>query len=340
MSYTIYDIAKAADVSIATVSRVFNDSDSVKKSTRDKILKIADEMGYHPHIYAQSLASKKRNRIMMLVPVVSNYYLTEILKGVQDGLSKFNFELNIINIDQQHDPFQQAENILKKRWAEGYLTVSLHFSDAELKKLKKYGSPISLIDDHSEHFDSFSFDNCSGAYLATKHLLSKGYKRIAVLSANEHSIPVVERLNGYKKALNEFDIPFNEEFVVKGDSSAFDGFSEQSGYEAMTKALEMSPLPDACFSISDIKAVGAQKAMRENKITIPLISFDNIPVAEYIGLSTIEQPMYDMGLQATKKLVKRIQKNDQSFTISNEIFEPNLIIRESSNPQISKSFEV
>ncbi len=329
MAKTIYDIAKAAGVSIATVSRVFNSNNSVKKSTREKVLRIADEMGYHPQAYAQGLASKKKNRIMMLVPVMSNYFFTEILKGIQNKLADLHFELNIVNIIQDKGAFEQVEQIIKKQWADGYLFVSLHLSDNKLKKLKRYKVPISLVDDYSEHFDSVSFNNDEGGYIATSYLLKKGCSRVAFLSGNPKAIPVKDRLNGYKKALSVYNLAYDPGLVVCGDSMERDGFTEKSGYEAMKKILCMNPRPDACFCSSDIKAVGALKAFRETGVQLPLISYDNLSITEYIGLSTVEQPMYHMGCDAISNLIDRIGKNDQK-NIRHKVYSPELIIRESS----------
>jgi LacI family transcriptional regulator len=331
---TIYDIAKAAGVSIATVSRVFNDAETVRPATRKKVLKVADKMGYQPHIYAQGLASKKKNRIMMLVPVMSNYFLTEILRGIQDCLVTHDIELSIVNINHDVEPFRQVENILKKSWAEGYILVSLHFSEKQLESLKRYKIAISLVDDHSIHFDSVSFNNEDGAYKATNYLITKGYKSVTILAANPEAIPIKERMRGYRKALMENNIPFDESLVITGDHMERDGFNEQNGYEAMKKILMLKPLPDAIFCTSDIKAIGAQKAMREFGIELPMISFDNLSISEYIGLSTVSQPMYTMGLNATEKLIERIKNRNTEPT--HEIHQPELIIRHSSEPVISK----
>jgi LacI family transcriptional regulator len=331
---TIYDIAKAAGVSIATVSRVFNNADSVKPATRNKVLKVADKMGYQPHVYAQGLASKQKNRIMMLVPVMSNYFLTEILRGIQDCLSQHEIELTIVNINHDDEAFRQVENIIKRSWAEGYVLVSLHLRDEELETLKRYKIPISLVDDQSVHFDSVSFNNEEGAFKATNYLIKKGHKNIVFLSASPDSIPVKQRLRGFKKALRINEIPFKSSMIVTGESMERDGFTEKSGYEAMRKILNLDPVPDAVFCTSDIKAVGALKAMNEMDRLIPMISFDNLSISEYIGLSTVNQPMYTMGLNATKKLLERIQHRDTEPT--HEIHQPELIIRSSSEPVISK----
>lgn len=328
MSSTIYDIAKAAEVSIATVSRVFNNTGTVRHSTREKVLRIADDLGYHPHAYAQGLASKKKNYILMLVPVMSNYFFTEILKGAQGVLANYDIELSIVNINQERGTYEQVEQILKKSWADGYLLASLHMNDEDLQKLERYNVPISLLDDYSPCYDSVSFDNVGGGYLATSYLLKKGYRRIALISGKSSSIPLRYRIEGYKNALSEFDIPFREELIVMGSSMQRDGFTERSGYEAMQRILNQNQLPDAIFCSSDIKAIGALKAMRERDIFLPMISYDNLSIAEYIELSTIHQPMYSMGYDATRNLIERIENPENE--ICNDIHSPELIIRSSS----------
>jgi LacI family transcriptional regulator len=325
---TIYDIAKAAGVSIATVSRVYNRSNSVKESTRKKIITIADEMGYYPQAYAQRLASKKKNSIMMMVPVMSNHFFTEILKGTQDILVDLNIELTIQNVNQEMGVFRQVEQILKRQWADGYLLVSLHLSDHELKKLKRFNVPLSLLDDDSPLYDSVGFDNVAGGYKATAYLLDKGHHNIVFLSGKLNAKPVKERLQGYKNALSEYQIPFLSERVILGNSMDRDGFTEKSGYEAMLKILHLNPLPDAVFCASDIKAIGALKAMKDHNITLPLVSYDNLSISEYIGLTTVHQPMYDMGYHATRHLIERIDNPNAS--ICDYIHDPELIIRSSS----------
>ena len=329
MPKTIYDIAKEANVSIATVSRVFNNSGSVKESTREKIIQIADDLGYHPHAYAQGLASKRKNYIMMLVPVMSNYFFTEILKGAQGVLAKHDIELSIVNIKQELHKLEQVEQILKRKWADGYLLASLHLSEADLQKLERFHVPISLLDDYSPCFDSVSFDNEAGGYMATSYLLKKGFRRIAFISGKSDSIPLTYRVSGYRRALEEFELPYDETLIISGESMDRDGFTERAGYEAMQKVLNGDPVPDAVFCSSDIKALGALKAMDDRKRHLPIVSYDNLSISEYVGLSTIHQPMYDMGFQATKNLLKRINKPD-NVKICNQIHTPRLIIRQSS----------
>ncbi|MCG8372224.1 MAG: LacI family transcriptional regulator [Balneolales bacterium] len=328
MASTIYDIAKKAGVSIATVSRVFNESNNVSEATRKRVLEVAEAVGYHPQAFAQGLASKRNNTVMAVVPIISNYFFMEVLGGIQDKLTEMKYELTIFNVTSGEHLFEEVERVLKRRWADGYLFISVHLSEEQWKRLQRLNVPITLVDEHFEGFDSVSVDNIQGAYRATKCLISQGYKKIAMLSALETSKPIRDRLTGYKKALKEYMIPFCNEYIVSGDSVYRDGFTERGGYEAMIKMLSMEEPPEACFCASDIQALGALKAMEDVAKYIPIIGYDDIELAEYIGLSTIRQPMKDMGYFATQNLLERLKNNSKA--ISQTIYSPELILRSST----------
>jgi LacI family transcriptional regulator len=330
---TIYDIAKKAGVSIATVSRVVNDSDGIADKTREKVLKVADELGYYPQAYAQGLARKKKNIIMVVVPVLSNYFFMEVLAGIQDEISNYNYDLNIFNVQSngEDNMFSQVENIIKRQWADGYLFISTHLRDTELAQLQNYDMPITLIDESYPGMDSVSADNEKGIEKAMHYFLDNGMTRIGLISAMKTSKPGRQRIEGYKKALNEAGIAVEEDLIVSGDSMYRDGFSEQNGYEAMIKLLELSDPPQACLCTSDIQAVGAMKAMKEKGMQIPIIGYDDITISNFIGLSTIRQPMYDMGALATKKLVERMKSNEADP--EQKVFAPELILRSSTESE-------
>lgn len=329
MAATIYDIAKKAGVSIATVSRVFNKSAKVSEKTRDKVLAIADEVGYHPQAYAQGLASKKSNTVMVVVPVISNYFFMEVLGGIQDKLSEENYDLSIFNISPAKNIAEQVEHVLKRRWAEGYLFISVHLGNEQWEQLQKYNVPITLVDEHFAGFDSVSVDNEQGSYSAVKNLLNCGHKRVAMLAAKTSSKPVQDRIRGYKKALSEAGIEFDENLIISGESVYRDGFTERSGFDAMKKILRLQPAVDACFCASDIQAVGALKAMEDTGKRIPIIGYDDIELAEYMGLSTIRQPMREMGFFATQNLLDRMKNPDKA--VSQTIYTPELIERSSTS---------
>ena len=330
MASTIYDIAAKAGVSIATVSRVFNQSTNVSQKTRNKVLKVAESVGYHPQAYAQGLASKKLNTIMAVVPVISNYFFMEILGGIQDKLTKLGYDLSIFNVTGTGEVFfEQVEHVIRRRAAEGYLFISIHLHPDQWDKLQKYPVPITLVDEFYEGFDSVSVDNVQGAYTATKTLLDAGYEKVGMISALDTSKPIKDRIKGYKLAFEDSGKIFDSGLIISGDTDYRDGFTERGGYTAMQRMNELHPRVDACFCTSDIQAVGALKAMEDLDISIPLIGYDDIEISEYIGLSTVRQPMRDMGFIATQTLIERM--NNEEKSISQTMYSPKLILRKSTN---------
>jgi len=328
LASTIYDIAEKAGVSIATVSRVFNRRESVSERTRKKVMAIAEEVGYHPQANAQGLASRKTNNITVVVPVISNYFFMEVLGGIQDKLNSFDYELTIFNISPSKDTFSQVEHVLKRRASEGCLFISIHLEQEEWHQLKRYNIPITLIDEYYEGFDSVSVDNTEGAYKATKYLLNSGLDRVAMLSALITSKPIQSRIKGFRRAYEETGKAFSPSLIVAGDSTYRDGFTERGGYEAMVKILTMKPEVEACFCASDIQAFGDLKAMQDMNKSIPLIGYDDIELAEYMGLSTIRQPMRDMGFFATQNLIDRLENPKKA--VSQTVYTPELILRDST----------
>ena len=289
---------------------------------------IAEEVGYHPQANAQGLASRKTNNITVVVPVISNYFFMEVLGGIQDKLNSFDYELTIFNISPSKDTFSQVEHVLKRRASEGCLFISIHLEQEEWHQLKRYNIPITLIDEYYEGFDSVSVDNTEGAYKATKYLLNSGLDRVAMLSALITSKPIQSRIKGFRRAYEETGKAFSPSLIVAGDSTYRDGFTERGGYEAMVKILTMKPEVEACFCASDIQAFGALKAMQDMNKSIPLIGYDDIELAESMGLSTIRQPMRDMGFFATQNLIDRLENPKKA--VSQTVYTPELILRDST----------
>lgn len=331
VSSTIYDIAKAANVSIATVSRVFNNSNSVSPKTKKRILDVAKFMGYQPKAFAQGLARKNSKMIMVLVPVISNYFFMEVLAGIQDKLNDFEYDLNIYNLNASHegdDLINQIDYVINRGMADGYLLVSVHHQEEYWENIKFKTTPIVLIDEFHPEVDSVSVDSVEGAYSATTHLLNSGYKKIALISADPTSKPMVDRKNGYKRALEDAGKMLDEKLIITSGSMYRDGFSEENGYNAMADIIKNYKDVDAVVCASDIQAFGALKAMKDLKKRIPIIGFDDIQIASFIGLSTMKQPMYEMGSLALEKLIQRIQQPEKLVT--HTVFSPEIVIRESS----------
>lgn len=333
MSSTIYDIAKEAGVSIATVSRVFNNNPKVSPATKEKILEIASRYGYHPRAQAQSLARRKTGLITAIVPIISNYFFMEVLAGMQDRLAESEFELQISNIKttgevRGDDVCQQVEDIFKRGMSDGYIVVSIHFDDRDWDYFKKYNTPITLIDEYYSDFDSVSVDSVEGAYSATKSLIDLGYENIAMICAVRDSKPVIDRSNGFRKALEEHNIEYSDDLLFSGLSTERDGHTELNGYQAMKDILNGDKSFDAVFCNSDIQALGALKAMQDYQKSLPIISFDDLSFSQYLGLSSMRQPMYEMGKIAIDKIINRI--NQPQTDVTHTIFSPELIVRNSS----------
>ncbi len=325
MNPTIYDIAREARVSIATVSRVFNNHTCVTRKTREKVLDVANQLGYHPRALAQSLARKKTRIITVIVPVISNYFFMEVLAGMQDKIAEYDYDLQIFNVKLADNILNQADYIMKRGWGEGYVVISVHLADSEWQTLKKYNVPVVLIDEYYPGFDTISVDSIEGAYTATRYLLQTGYRNIGMICAKADSKPVMDRVLGYRRALEDFGIKVIAEQIVTGDDMERDGFTENNGYQAMTKLLACEPCVDACFCASDIQALGAIKAMRDANKNIPIIGFDDLEFSEYVGLSTMRQPMYDMGSLAIEKMVRRIENRESE--VKHTVFSPDLVVR-------------
>jgi LacI family transcriptional regulator len=330
VSATIYDIAREANVSIATVSRVFNNANNVSPKTRDKVLAIAQQHGYHPYAMAQGLARKKSKLITVIVPVISNHFFMEVLAGIQDRIADYEYDLNIYNVRDSEDIDQQIEYLIKRGVADGYLLISVHLGDQQWSHIRKLHNNIILLDEYHTDFDSVSVDSIEGAYLGTQHLIQQGYERIAMITAVVNSKPAQDRIMGYTRALQDAGRIVDKSLIIKADNVSRDGFTERNGYEAMSAILDMNPMPDACFCSSDIQAMGALKAMRDKGVLIPIMGFDDLRFSEFLGLSSMKQPMYDMGWLALEKLLNRLDQQDSD--VSHTIFSPELVVRSSTEP--------
>lgn len=328
MSSTIYDIAREANVSIATVSRVFNNASNVSPKTREKVLEIADRYGYHPLAMAQGLARKKSRLITVIVPVISNSFFMEVLAGIQDRIAESEYDLNIYNVRISDDLDQQVEYLIKRGMADGYLLISIHLNEKQWGTIKKLKKTIALIDEYHPEFDSVSVDSVEGAYQGTRYLIESGYQRIAMITALVNSKPSQDRIRGYSRALQDYGRILNRSLIVTGENFNRDGFTEKNGYEGMLQLLAMDPIPDAVFCSSDIQAMGAMKAMNDSGVQIPIMGFDDLRFSEFLGLTSMRQPMYEMGWLALEKLLKRLE--EKTIDISHTVYSPELVVRSST----------
>jgi DNA-binding LacI/PurR family transcriptional regulator len=331
MSSTIREVAKKAKVSVATVSRVLNDSPLVKTDTREHVLKIVRELGYFPNVFARGLSKNKTEIIGLVVPpspfLFSAYYFNEILRGVEFEASKNNYRL-LISVDQSGFEKSQVANLFNQRQVDGLIIVAIPLDALEKSGLEKRKIPLVLISTHSPQFNCVYADNIEGAVCATQHLIGLGHRRIAIINGVMSGSDAQERFKGYKEALVKNNIEYRQELVRVGN------FRQEEAYKAMEELLGLKPPPTAIFAANDLMAIGAMKAIKEKGMHIPqdisIVGFDDIDLASFIDppLTTIRQPMFDIGKVAVESLIDIMDKK-QAKTVQKAL-KTELVIREST----------
>lgn len=308
-----------------------NGNPHVSEKTRLKVLEIARKLNYQPHTYAQRLAKQKAYAISAVIPFFTSYFFMEVLRGVQSKISEIGFDLVLYGVN---DPSTQIEYYIQKSThrgkVDGVLFFSMKFPETYTKYFIQRGIPIVLVDTFHPKFDSITVDNFKGAYLAVKHLIELGHEKIGMICARLESIPAKQRFDGFKQAIIDHGKKFYEEFFVETRDTRLDGFNREAGYYACKELLSRgSEIPSAIFVSSDIQAIGVIEALNEKGIKVPddisVIGFDDIELARDFGLTTVRQPMYEMGVIAVERLFERM--NDKDAKPKHIKFIPELVIR-------------
>lgn len=339
MPPTIYDIAREAKVGIGTVSRVFNDHPSVSKETRRRVLRVAARLSYRPHPYARGLARKRTNSIMAVIPFFTTFFFMEILQGVQSKLSELDCNMILFGVNHPDQVEGSLRHHAVRSHVDGLLFFSMRMPDNIVGQFRHHRTPVVLVDAFHEQFDSLTVDNQQGAYAATQHLISLGHKRIGMLSANQESTPSRERLRGFRNAMDKAQLPVDPSLVKNSVSSQLDGFTRQSGFEVMNQFLEMGKkMPTAVFVSSDIQAAGALSAISAAGLRCPedisVVGFDDIELASHLGLTTMRQPMCEMGMLAAEILLGRLE--NPKHEPMHKLFVPDLVVRNTSGVHVSR----
>ena len=330
---TIYDIAREANVSPATVSRVLNRQGNVRDETAQKVLKIAKARKYSPNVMARSLRTKKTFLIGLIIPDIDNPIFPAPVRGIQDVANQEDYSVIIHSTDENE---QKEVETLRRLHAVGVDGLIINISESssllveEIRRLRRESLPIVALGPwHPDlEIDCVSVDNEKGAYMATEHLLKLGYQKIAVVLGPGENISSRERFLGYKKAMEDYCVKLSEEFVYEGN------FKMGSGYKAAKEMLNKSQRPEAIFCVNDVMALGAMTALQEEGVRIPediaLIGFDDIELAGLArpSLTTVAQPKYETGKIAAELLFEQIKGSlspGKYYTI-----EPKLVIRETT----------
>jgi DNA-binding LacI/PurR family transcriptional regulator len=333
MGVTIYDLAREAGVGIGTVSRCLNNHPSVSPQTRARVLEAAKRLRYTPHAYAQRLASKKTNTIATIIPYFTNYFFVQVLEGVQEKAQELGFDLILYGVNDPGQAEYYLRRSLMRGHVDGVMFFSMKFPESYVAKFQQINLPLVLVDGFDPRFDSLRVQNKEGARTAVRHLLGLGHRDIGMINASLETLPARERLEGYREALLEAGAPYRAERVVIAEHGKADGFTREAGRAGMKELLDRRaagmPLP-AVFVASDVQALGALDAAREAGLRVPediaLVGFDDIELAGHVRLTTMRQPMHDMGILALEKLLARLRAPGEPVSVST--FTPELIVRD------------
>lgn len=344
MGVTIYDIAREAKVGVGTVSRVLNNHPSVSPETRDQVLKVAQRLDYRPNASAQRLARRKSRTITAIMPYITNYFFVELLGGIQDFLFERDYDLLLYGVNHPKQIENYLQRSLRSGHSDGMLIASIDLPPDYTQKYLKNNFPIILVDRFNENFDSFFVQNAEGAHAATRYLISLGHSRIAMITGNRETTPTRERSEGYLAAIGEYQHVNSAGILFPVVESTNDGFNKDAGYEIMKSLIGLpgDKRPTAVFVASDIQAFGAMHALREAGLRCPedmsIVSFDDIELAHYYGLTTMRQPIRKLGVLATERLFARM--DDPSLEPLHRRFTPELVIRKTAGPPPSRYRDV
>lgn len=315
---TIEDIAGLAGVSKATVSRVLNDKPDVDAATRERILRIIEEQGFIPSIAASALKSGRRQLIGMLIPTFVWPLIPELMRGVSDMLEETSYELVLYCInegDSKRDRSEVINRVLATQLTAGLLAVFPGPASEDLTRLYHQGFPVVVVDDQSEHeIPWVSVDNVTGAYVATRHLIKLGHRRIAHIAGPPEYKASHDRYDGYRKALLEAGIPLDPRLVLEGD------FLPPSGRACATRLFQLprEQRPTAIFAATDQMCYGVLAAADEFGLIVPrdvaLVGFDDdVPsVHVHPPLTTVRQPYFEMGVEGLKLLLSLLDAPEKS----------------------------
>jgi LacI family transcriptional regulator len=334
MSVTIYDIARRAGVGIGTVSRCLNNHPHVAPETRARVMAVVRRLNYQPHAQAQRLASRRTNTVSLIIPSFTNYFFIQVLQGVQDRAVEAGIDVILYTVNFPAQVEHSLRRSLHRGHVDGVLFFSMRLPAASERHAHRLNIPMVLVDAFHPDFDSIVVQNVEGAKLATRHLLSLGHRSIAMLDASLESQPAQDRMTGYRLALEEAGIPFDMNKVFISNAGKQDGFSRESGRDAMRRlilSLRGTAQPTAVFISSDVQAIGALETARGLSVRVPgdlaVVSFDDIELAQFAELTTMRQPMYEMGRLAMDHLMARMRDPDAPASLTS--FLPELVIRSS-----------
>jgi LacI family transcriptional regulator len=331
---TIYDLAHKLQISSTTVSRALKDDPLISLKTRKKILALAEKMGYRTNYFARNLRTQKTNTIGCIVHELQSNFITTVLGGIEEVATEAGYDLLITHSSEStKKEVANARNLFQKR-VDG-LIASLSIDTVNLDHYKPFaekGVPVIFFDrvEKNENYTSVIIDNYKSGYKATQHLVEQGCKKIVIVTSSLVRNVYSERFRGYKDALFDYGISFDENLVIIND------LSEKAGITAATQMLAMRPMPDGAFVANDFVAAVCMRMLKENHVAIPediaIVGFNNDVVGKIVepALTTINYAGKEMGEVAARTIIGHLKGESNIQQINTIIINSAIIVRESS----------
>lgn len=330
---TIKDIARKLDLSASTVSRALRDHPDIKEETKKRVHALAEELDYQPDTIAQSLKNRRTNLIGVIVPEIRHEFFSGVISGIEDVAYRSGYAIIVSQSNENYERERINVNALISNRVAGLLisiSQSTRSSD-HFRLLERQGIPFVFFDRVCEDIDASKVvvDDYDGAMQAVGHLIERGYRKIAHLAGPSHLSITQQRLEGYLSALNKHNISPDERLIVYG------GLNEEDGYTGFESLWASNCHTDAVFAVNDPVAIGAFSKIKELKLRIPqdvaLVGFSDNPITALVDppISTVSQPVFQLGQTAAEILIKQIQLGEE-FVPRREILKTKLIVRHST----------
>ncbi|MCB0064344.1 MAG: LacI family DNA-binding transcriptional regulator [Caldilineaceae bacterium] len=306
---TIYDVASRAEVSIATVSRVLNNPHRVNEETRRRVLTAIDELKFVPKAEATARARRNNYRIGVLAPFFTYPSFVQRLRGVANVLNGSEYELVVYSVDSAHHYRSQLETLPIVRRIDGLIIMSLLVDDVAANRLLQHQLPTVLIESHHTALSGIEIDNKAGGRLAAQYLLERGHRNIGFIGIDSEipgcTLPTSEiRLQGFQATMTDIGLPLHDVYIRNAENDM------DAAYAQAKALLALPERPTAIFATSDLLALGVLKAIREIGLRIPddiaVLGFDDLDIADYVGLSTVAQSLDESGRVGTELLLGRL----------------------------------
>ncbi len=331
---TIYDIARQLNISAATVSRALNTNTSVSATTRKKVSDLAESLGYRHNLFATSLRLQKTQTIGVILHELNSYFITSVLAGIEKIVRAAKYNLIIVHSAESADiEVANAHSLFHKR-VDGVI-ASLSFNTKDLSHFQQFQSkniPVVYFDRVFENSDGAKIiiNNFQAGYDATSHLIEQGCKRIAIITSSLKRNVYAERLRGYKQALMDHKLKFDEKLLI------IDGLEEEDAKRSANTILAMKTLPDGIFITNDFCAAIVMQSLKDNGIRVPqdvaIVGFNNDIIGKVVSpkLTTINYQGFEMGQLAARTLIGHLKGHWDMNVTSTMIIKSELIVRESS----------